>query len=236
MIAAMPNSARELFEMLSTWRTAHGDNAAYVANGRGKDYLTATREAARHLDKIDLAVDAWEASGKPVAIHRKHLHRWACMVYAVPHGWTSNVSGDSAYPEDSLDALSMFADLLDMIEAVSATPIVLDHVREYVLVVRNALAEDDSLEDDFRAYMEHLIGAIENAIEHRDALLLQEELQHLWIAVFAAEAQSSQPGKWKAPFARFTRDFMIQLLSSVASTAITGQLPSSVQSAPAVES
>ncbi|WP_059061164.1 hypothetical protein [Leucobacter sp. G161] len=222
----MSNPARELHAILVRWKAAIDATSRPTAERvRGSGFLSQTREAVSLLESVDAILDEWEAANRNVGIPRKRAAQWVKSVLAYPAGWDAPLDPERAFPEASLDALEMLADMIDMAQSVTP-PLAADRVHELLAIIREALSADDTLDNDFRAYIEHLLAAVEHALEHRDAEALREDLQHLWIAVFAAEEFTENKGTWSSAATRFGRDTFAQTLASivggVATKMITG--------------
>lgn len=223
----MSNPAKQLHTVMKRWRETvkanDGRQSSFGARGESKGPAE-TREAFAFLEKIVEHVDGWEAVGRDVQVYRRSVEAVTRMLLVFPSSWKDATSAEAAYPQAVLDSLEQIADLIDFAGERFIPPLAESKVDEFVAEVRAALDDDDTLPDRFRYYLERLLDSIAGAMEHRDADLLREDLEHLWIAVFAAEGASTENGRWGGIAKRFGWDTMTQTISSIGAALVTKAL------------
>lgn len=225
----MANPARELHAMLSQWRRSiagsEGRQSVYTARGSLQG-PAATMKAIALLEQIVKHIDSWETAGRDVAVHRRNIAAITNSLLVFPGAWQEATRAETAHPQATMDALEMWAELIDFAGSSFIPPLVDVKVNEFVELVRSALDEDETIPDVFRGYINAMLSAVTEAMGHRDSEKLREDLEHLWIAVFAAENVSADKGKWGDLVKRFGWDTFTQTVGSlagnIASKMITG--------------
>lgn len=223
----MSNPAKQLHTVIKQWRDAikanDGRQSSFNVRGESKG-PTATREAFALLEQINTHVDGWEAVGRDVQVHRRSIEAVTRILLVFPASWKEATGSEAAYPQAALDSLELLAELIDFAGDKFIPPLAESKIDELVEEVRTALDDDGTLPDAFRFYLERLLDSISGAMEHRDADRLREDLEHLWIAVFAAEDVSTGTSRWGDIAKRFGWDTMTQTISSVGAGIATKML------------
>ena len=220
----MSNPADQLHDLFSQWREKLQAGNQSVTYARGDDLIESTMYGFRLVDQLESAVDRLEELGLETELHRRNIVAWRQQLLALNPGWSSAVGSDKAHPVESMNSLKVLGQLLSIAtRQEQQTPPNYDttKVAEFVAEVREVLDADQDLPSVFREYIEALVDAVESAMEHRDSDQLVEELQHLWVSVFAAAEASEGDTRWRDLTLKYGGGFAVQTIAGIVSGVVT---------------
>ncbi|WP_146249249.1 hypothetical protein [Curtobacterium sp. MCLR17_042] len=216
------NPAQRLHDTLVDWKERHNGNTSL---SQSRDLETAEGMRAQmlalgDLQLIEAGLDELEALKVRVATYRRNVPTWRRMVLAYPHGWTSGISPEDAYPSDPIDHLDTLADRWE--DKQTSMPeerkqFLLEAVRE----VDSLLDADGSLSPKLRGYIRRLLREIQAAFDDEvldERFDYEEAAQRLWVSLFAARAQSTNGERWTDTMKRFFYDAGAAALGSAPQT------------------
>ncbi|WP_133518914.1 hypothetical protein [Curtobacterium flaccumfaciens] len=204
------NPAQRLHDTLTDWKERHGGNTSRAI---ARDLETAEGMQAQMLALDDLrlvaeGLDELEAANVRVSAYRRNLPLWTRIVLAYPHGWTTAIGREEAYPSDAIDHLDTLADRWE-----DRRPSLSDDgkrlLREAVDTVEGLLQADPSLSPKLRAYISRLLREIQAAFDDEvldERFDYEDAAQRLWLSLFAAQAQSHKKDLWADAMKRFFFD------------------------------
>jgi len=225
----MENPAHELHELFSTWSAALEGNANSTANARGLEEVAGLdmqrRAMALFLESVD-KLDDLEAVGVKVGVYRRYIPAWTRMLMSYPLPWYQQVNQADAFPSAAMDQLEALGGWFDIYRP-RLRPGAEETLQAIVSDTETLLRDDSSLSNELKLYLARLLREIQAALD--DAILgssfdYAAATERLWVALFAAAAQSDsteKSSKWTDLAHRFAIPTTVGLLTSLPGAAAT---------------
>jgi hypothetical protein len=196
----MSNPAADLHSLFLQWRTNLEDGRSSIHTSRGLNDDIGLADQRRGMGYLLGTVDGMERlddQGLPVRVYRKYVAVWTQMLMAYPHSWTNNIGQDEAFPPNAMDHLETLSGWF----AVSGPRLREDadgELRSITSQARELLHDDTSLSSELRLYLVRLLAEIDSALDDEtigSSFDFSVAAERLWVALFAASAQSEKPEK-----------------------------------------
>ncbi len=214
----MTNPARELHEIFAAWSQTV-DSAPTQARGlkSGDGWNTQIRSILL-VHAIDSELDAMEARGQRVDTFRDARSSWLRMIFAYPEGWTATTATRVLKERSRMDVLDSLAVVFD-VAGTAVPPGQADSLDRCLVEVLALLERDESIEAPLREILFDLVSEAQRALaDFRTTGRFDrvDIVRRLWVALWAADAQSTQKGEWSK---------LAQYLWAPATAGFLGSLP-----------
>jgi len=225
----MDNPAQELYRLFGQWRVALDGNVNSTAQARGLDEaggLEAQRRAMAVLLQTIERLDDLEDAGVPVAVYRRYIPAWTKMLMGYPLGWYSQTNQDEAFPPAAMDQLETLSSWFRVLQP-KLRPESEKTLQSIVADTDDLLRADESISVELKRYLARLLREIQAALDDEKlgtSFDYAAATERLWVALFAAAAQSKsdeQRSKWSDLGKRFWMPTTVGLITSLPGAAAT---------------
>ncbi|MDY0892991.1 hypothetical protein [Frigoribacterium sp. CFBP9030] len=225
----MSNPAADLHALFVQWGEVLKDGNHSVAGSRGLDTVrgfAGQRDAMRHLLDLVDGLARLEEQGLPVSLYSKYVPAWTSMLMNFDRSWGSAMSREVAFPSNEMDHLETLIGWF----AVGAPRLrggTGMELRALLEDVSSLLLEDASISDELRLYIRRLVADITASLDDEtlgDGFDLGGAAERLWVALFAAAGQTSDPEKksrWANLATTIWQPSIVGITSSIPGVVVT---------------
>lgn len=198
----MTNPAAELLDIFRLWAEGNANmNAATLRNlsdPYGGDGMRSQMRAVKCLERIDQVLNDLERRGRSVRATREYWPEWQAAVFAFPHGWTQ-ANGKVFFNRHMMNQLEATADTInDWSPAPSDKA--KENLRSSLGQIAEAMTSDQSLPEELKGYMAKIMRHIQSILDDfavYGRFDLEEALEQMQVALWAAEGASEDPTLWE---------------------------------------
>jgi hypothetical protein len=219
----MSNPAADLHELFTRWGAVLDEGNQSAMSSRQLDSeegFAKQRDAMGHLLDVVEGLSRLEDQGLPVSIYRKYVAAWTSMTMNCDRHWNSAMSRETAFPQNEMDHLETLRGWF----AVGAPRVRSGTDAELRVLLSDvgALLDDDaSISDELRLYIRRLVADVQASLDDEklgSGFDLGDAAERLWVALFAAAGQTSDPdkkGRWSNLATTIWQPSIVGLVSSL---------------------